>query len=256
MEHITSRSNPLIAKVRRIRDDRKARRSEGLFLCDGVKMLEEAIQWQAPLHTVLLSEELADTPVPDGVRTVVVPGELMRSISPMEAPQGALFLVKVPELQPPEVLERDRYLILDGLQDPGNVGTILRTADAFGCHGVLLTNHCADPLNPKAVRATMGAIFRTPIWEIAQENLCPLLERSSLQLAATALRQDTVSLPEADLARTAVVIGSEGKGVSPYLLERCAATVRIPMEPTCESLNAAAAAAVVLWELYRRDLPC
>ena len=128
----------------------------------------------------------------------------------MEAPQGALFLVKAPDLHAPEVLERDRYLILDGLQDPGNVGTILRTADAFGCHGVLLTNHCADPLNPKAVRATMGAIFRTPIWEIPQEDLCPLLERSSLQLAATALRQDTVSLPQADLARTAVVFGSEG----------------------------------------------
>lgn len=256
MEFITSRSNPLIARIRHIRDDRKARRGEGLFLGDGVKMLEEAIRWKAPLHTVILSEDLADTPVPDGVRTVVVPEHLMRSISPMEAPQGALFLVKAPALMPPEVLERDRYLILDGLQDPGNVGTILRTADAFGCHGVLLTNHCADPLNPKAVRATMGAIFRTPIWEIDMEALCPLLERSSLQLAATALRQDTVSLPQADLARTAVVIGSEGKGVSPYLLERCSATVRIPMEPTCESLNAAAAAAVVLWELYRRDLPC
>ena len=102
----------------------------------------------------------------------------------------------------------------------------------------------------------MGAIFRTPIWEVTPENLRPLLDRSGLQLAATALRQDTVSLPEADLARAAVVIGSEGKGVSPALLEQCAATVRIPMEPTCESLNAAAAAAVVLWELYRRDLPC
>lgn len=256
MELITSRSNPLIAKIRRIRDDRKTRRNEGLFLCDGVKMLEEAVKWNAPLHTIILSEDLSDTLAPHGVRTVIVPGDLMRSISPMEAPQGVLFLVKAPNLQPPEVLEGSRYLILDGLQDPGNVGTILRTADAFGCHGVLLTNHCADPLNPKAVRATMGAIFRTPIWEVPPEDLSPLLERSGLQLAATALRQDTVSLPEADLARAAVVIGSEGKGVSSALLEQCSATVRIPMEPTCESLNAAAAAAVVLWELYRRDLPC
>lgn len=256
MEHITSRSNPLMAQIRRLRDDRKARRTQGLFLCDGVKMLEEAVKWKANLRTVVLSEDLADTPVPQGVRTVTVPGDLMRSISPMEAPQGALFLVEAPDLCPPERLEDGRYLVLDGLQDPGNVGTILRTADAFGCHGVLLTNHCADPLNPKAVRATMGAIFRTPIWEIDVEDLCPLLERSGLQLAATALRRDTVSLPQADLGRTALVIGSEGKGVSPYLLDRCSATVRIPMEPTCESLNAAAAAAVVLWEAYRRDLTC
>lgn len=256
MEQITSRSNPLMVRIKKLRDDRKLRRKEGVFLCDGVKMLEEAVKWHAVVETVVLSQSLAATPVPQGVRAVTVPDDLMASISPMEAPQGALFLVKTPELQPPERLEGRRYLVLDGLQDPGNVGTILRTADAFGCGGVLLTNHCADPLSPKAVRATMGAIFRTPIWEVTPEQLLPLLERSGLRLAATALRDDTVSLPQADLTRSAVIIGSEGKGVSPGLLERCSATVRIPMEETCESLNAAAAAAVVLWELYRRDLVC
>ena len=239
METITSRTNPLMRRIRKLRDDRKARRNEGLYLCDGVKMLEEAVKWNADVRTVILSEDLADTPVPAGARAVLVPADLMRSISPMEAPQGALFLVNAPALTPPEQLTKDRYLILDALQDPGNVGTILRTADAFGCGGVLLTNRCADPLNPKAVRATMGAIFRTPIWEIDAAELPALLERSGLTLAATALRDDT-----------------EGKGVSPGLLEQCAATVRIPMEPTCESLNAAAAAAVVLWEQYRRALSC
>jgi RNA methyltransferase, TrmH family len=252
MERITSRTNPLMSRVRKLRDDRKTRRKEGLFLCDGVKMLEEAIHWNAPIETVILSEDIADTPVPDGVRTVIVPGELMRSISPMEAPQGALFLVRTPELTPPEKLEGSRYLILDGLQDPGNVGTILRTADAFGCDGLLLTNHCADPFNPKTVRSTMGAIFRTPVWEIGADELPELLRRSDLALAATALRDDTVSLPDANLNRTAVIIGSEGSGVSAGLLSQCESTIRIPMEPTCESLNAAAAAAVVLWELYRR----
>lgn len=252
MERITSRTNPLMSRVRKLRDDRKTRRKEGLFLCDGVKMLEEAIHWNAPIETVILSEDIADTPVPDGVRTVIVPGELMRSISPMEAPQGTLFLVRTPELTPPEKLEGSRYLILDGLQDPGNVGTILRTADAFGCDGLLLTNHCADLFNPKTVRSTMGAIFRTPVWEIGADELPELLRRSDLALAATALRDDTVSLPDANLNRTAVIIGSEGSGVSAGLLSQCESTIRIPMEPTCESLNAAAAAAVVLWELYRR----
>ena len=252
MERITSRANPLMSRVRKLRDDRKTRRKEGLYLCDGVKMLEEAVRWNAPVEVVILSEDIADTPVPDGVRTVVVPGELMRSISPMEAPQGALFLVRTPELTPPEVLTGSHYLILDGLQDPGNVGTILSTADAFGCDGLLLTNHCADPFNPKTVRSTMGAVFRTPVWEISADALPGLLTRSNLKLAATALRDDTVSLPDAMLDRTAVIIGSEGSGVSPALLAQCESTIRIPMEPTCESLNAAAAAAVVLWELYRR----
>ena len=256
MEQITSRANPLMQQVKKLRDDRKYRRKEGLFLCDGVKMLEEAIRWNAPIHTVILSEDLAHTQVPAGIRTVVVPGDLMRSISPMEAPQGALFLVRAPEPTPPDTLPGKRYLVLDGLQDPGNVGTIIRTADAFGCDGILLTNHCADPLNPKTARATMGALFRTPVWEVACEELLPLLEKSGLKLAATALRDDTVSLPQADLDRCAVVIGSEGKGVCDALLDCCHTTVKIPMETKCESLNAAMAAAVVLWELYRRDGAC
>ena len=256
MELITSRANKLMVRVKKLRDDRRQRRKEGVYLCDGVKMLEEAIRWGAPIETVIFSQGLEHTPVPEGVRTAVVPEELMRSISPMDAPQGALFLVRAPGLTPPQVLPGKRYLVLDGLQDPGNVGTILRTADAFGCDGLLLVNHCADPFNPKTVRATMGAIFRTPVWEVTQEELLELLERSGLKLYATALREDTVSLPQAALGRCAVIIGSEGKGVCDALLTSCSRTIRIPMEPTCESLNAAMAAAVVLWELYRRDGAC
>ena len=260
MERITSRANSTISLVRRLSRERDFRRERGLYLCDGVKLLGEAIQWHAEVDTVILSDDLADalggTPMPEGVRTVAVPREIMHSISPMRTPQGALFLVKAPDLTPPDRLTGGRYLILDGLQDPGNVGTILRSADAFGCDGLLLTGSCADPLNPKAVRASMGAIFRTPVWEVEAEKLPDLVRRSDLALCATALRSDTVSLECAPLTRAAVVIGSEGSGVSPDLLDRCDATIRIPMEPTCESLNAAAAAAVVLWEWYRRGLPC
>ncbi len=256
MERITSRANPLMVQVKKLRDDRRLRRREGLFLADGVKMLEEAVKWRAAVRTVILSAALADAPLPDGVRAVTVPEDVMRSISPMETPQGVLFLVKAPPLTPPETLSGRRYLILDGLQDPGNVGTILRTADAFGCDGLLLVNHCADPWNPKAVRASMGAIFRTPVWELEAQALPDLLDRSGLTLAATALRDDAVPLQEASLDRTALVIGSEGSGVSPDLLARCSSVLRIPMEEKCESLNAAAAAAVVLWELYRRDCLC
>lgn len=252
MEYITSRTNPLMVRVRKIRDDRKVRRKEKLFLCDGVKMLEEALRWHAPIETIILSEDLAGTKVPPEVRTVLVPGELMQNISPMEAPQGALFLVHMPDLSPPKVLSGTHYLILDGLQDPGNVGTILRTADAFGCDGLLLTRHCADPFNPKTVRSSMGAIFRTPVWEIDSIALPALMNRSQLKLAATALRDDTISLSDANFDHTAVIIGSEGSGVSADLLSLCETTIRIPMEATCESLNAAAAAALVLWEQYRR----
>ena len=164
----------------------------------------------------------------------------------------ALFLAALPDTAPPEKLTGRRYLVLDGVQDPGNVGTIWRTADALGADGLLLVNGCADPYGPKAVRASMGACFRLPVYETDVDRLCALLERSRLSLSATALREDTVSLERAELSRGAVVIGSEGRGVSPALLARCGQTIKIPMRERCESLNAAAAAAIVLWEMARR----
>ncbi len=253
MEHITSRKNPLLVQIRKLaagsgRDRRKA----GEYLGDGTKLLEEALKWGAPLTAVVVSEGVELPELPPEVRAVQVPRDVMETISPMDAPQGALFLAKLPDTTPPDRLMGERYLVLDGVQDPGNVGTIWRTADAMGADGVLLVGNCADPYNPKTVRASMGACFRLPLWETDVEGLCALLERSGLPLSATALREDTVSLEQAELKRGAVVIGSEGRGVSSELLSRSGQTIKIPMRARCESLNAAAAAAIVLWEMARR----
>ena len=173
----------------------------------------------------------------------------METISPMKTPQGALFLAQLPSTTPLQRLEGNRYLVLDGVQDPGNVGTIWRSADALGADGLLLVNGCADPYSPKVVRATMGACFRLPVWETTVEELEGLLKTSQIPLYATALREDTVDVRQADLGRAAVVIGSEGHGVSQALLDRAEQTVKIPMRERCESLNAASAAVVVLWEM-------
>jgi TrmH family RNA methyltransferase len=131
------------------------------------------------------------------------------------------------------------------------VGTILRTADAFECDGVFLVGACADAYNSKTARATMGAIFRREVWSCTLAELEALLRGSNLPLYGTALRDDTVSLSAADFSRCAVAIGSEGKGLSREVLELCGKTVKIPMSERCESLNAAIAAGVVLWEMYR-----
>ena len=143
------------------------------------------------------------------------------------------------------------YLVLDVLLDPGIGGTILRTADAFDCDGVFLVNACADLYNPKTARATMGAIFRREAYSVTEEELFALLRKSGVPLYGTALRDDTVPLAAANLARAAVAIGSEGRGLSQQVLDECAKTLKIPMNPRCESLNAAIAATVVLWEMYR-----
>ena len=250
MEYITSRQNPLAAQIRRLTRDREARREAKLYLAEGPKLLEEAVKAGAGVDTVVTARG-TQLPCPAGARQVEVPPDLLKSLSDTQSPQGVLFLVRMPDTAPPERLEGERWLVLDGLQDPGNVGTIWRTADALGADGLLLVNACADPFSPKTVRSTMGACFRLPVYEIRLEQLPGLLERSGLSLYAAALREDTVDIKTAQLCRCAVVIGSEGRGVCRALLEQSEKTVRIPMRARCESLNAAAAAAIVLWEMGR-----
>ena len=250
MEYITSRNNRLIKHIRKLTSDREYRRSSGLFFGEGPKLLAEALKAGTAIETVVTARGV-DLPGLDGLWRAEVPADLLDSLCDTKTPQGVLFLAKMPDRTPPERLTGDRWLILDGLQDPGNVGTIWRTADALGADGLVLVNHCADPFSPKTVRATMGACFRLPVYELEAEELPGLLARSGLPLYAAALRTDTRDIKEAQLRRCAVVIGSEGRGVSPELLNISEQTVKIPMRARCESLNAAVAAAVILWEMAR-----
>lgn len=252
MERITSRQNPLVARLRKLGNDKKTRRQEGAFLCEGHKLVEEAIRWNAGVETLVVAEGVEPpTGLPETVRLVEVPADVLKSMSTVDTPQGMLAVCRTPDLTPPEQLTPGRYLVLDGVQDPGNVGTVWRTADAFGADGLILLPGCAEPFSPKTVRSTMGACFRLPVWEMGLEALTALLAGADLPLYATALREDTADLRSADLSRAAVAIGSEGRGVSQAVLDACALTLKIPMRDRCESLNAAVAASVVLWEGWR-----
>ena len=144
-QRITARKNPLIQQVRRLVSSRKERQQTGLFVADGTKLLLEAVRWWPGLDTVILSDGV-EAHVPEGVRTVRVPEEIMAYISPMETPQGALFLCRLPEKA--AFAPKRGMLLLDGIQDPGNMGTILRTADALEVPVVLLEG-CADPYGHK-----------------------------------------------------------------------------------------------------------
>lgn len=259
-ETITSRTNPLCTHFRKLASSRAYREETGEFLCDGSKLLGEAKLWGGAICTVVYTEGMDLSPFSnskddENVRMVQVPESVMRSVSPMETPQGVLFSCRWrPEsLRPPESLEPGRYLVLDGVQDPGNVGTILRTADAFDCGPAFLLPGCADLYNPKTLRAGMGVQFRRSIYQCTLEELTTLLRKAEIPLYATALREDTADVREVDLRNCAVVIGSEGRGVSQEVLALCQKTVKIPMSGRCESLNAAVAASVVLWEMARND---
>ena len=246
-ERITSRKNPFLQQVRKLLSSKKEREKAGLFVSDGTKLLNEAVRYCAGLEAVILSDGI-QAEVPDSVRRVRVPQEVMQSISPMEAPQGALFVCRLPEKQ--NFIPKPGMLLLDGIQDPGNLGTMLRTADALNVPAALLEG-CADPFSHKVVRSSMGAVFRTPVVQTTWEQAEKACREAEIPLAVTALSDRAMDIRSADVSRMAVVIGSEGQGVRREILEGADQELIIPMNPHCESLNAAVAATIVMWQMGR-----
>lgn len=237
---VTSRQNPLMKRIRRLGYDPAYRRETGLFLADGRKLLDNAPgivpRW------VVVSDGAEVPPLPDATEIISVPPELMESLSPLDTPQGILFVCPIPA-PPPLPPERGRWLLLDRLQDPGNVGSILRTAEAFALDGVMLTEGCADPFSPKAVRASMGAVFRLPI-AFASVNAL-----GSLPLLAADIGEYAVPIGEMRYKDCIVALGNEGQGLSPGLLKKAEKVITIPMRGGAESLGVAAAAAVICYSL-------
>ncbi len=246
---ITSRKNPLLQHVRKLFSSRSYRENAGEYAADGVKLLEEAAKW-APetLRTVLVTGEVSLPQLPEQVRVIEIPHDVMAQLSPMETPQGVLFTCAIPEEKPLQL--ENQCLILDGIQDPGNLGTILRTADAMEVP-VILTPGCADVYNHKTVRASMGAVFRSrPRWA-EQDKVAAACREREIPILVTALSDRAVDVRQADLKKAALIIGSEGSGVGTFFLSRADREVIIPMNSRCESLNAAVAAAIILWEMKR-----
>lgn len=242
---ITARKNPLLQQVRKLLNSRREREQTGLFVADGTKLLREAVQYWDGLDTVILSDGV-QAEVPETVRLVRVPEDVMASISPMQSPQGALFLCRLPEKT--VFTPQAGMLLLDGLQDPGNLGTILRTADALDVPVALLEG-CADPYGHKTVRASMGAVFRRPVVSTSWQEVQSACAKAGIPVAVTALTERAADLRYADLKNMAVVIGSEGQGVRQEILNAADAELIIPMNPRCESLNAAVAATIVMWQM-------
>ena len=244
-QRITSRKNPLLQQVKKLLSSKKAREEAGLFVADGTKLLQEAIMYFPGLDTVILSDGV-EAQVPETVRVIRVPGDVMESISPMQSPQGALFLCRLPEKKP--FMPVPGMLLLDGIQDPGNIGTILRTADALDIPVALLEG-CADPWSHKVVRSSMGAVFRCPVIQTDWETAKKACGEAGISIGVTALSERAKDLRQSDLKSMAVVIGSEGQGVRQEILANADAELIIPMNPHCESLNAAVAATIVMWQM-------
>ena len=244
-QRITSRKNPLLQQVKKLLSSKKAREEAGLFAADGTKLLVEAVKYYPGLDTVILSDGV-EVQAPDHVRLIRVPEDVMASISPMASPQGALFLCRLPKKNAFEA--KPGMLLLDGIQDPGNLGTILRTADALDIPVALLEG-CADPYSHKVVRASMGAVLRCPVIQSDWNTVAAACRTAGIPIGVTALSDRAKDLRECPMKKMAVVIGSEGQGVRKEILDHADAELIIPMNPHCESLNAAVAATIVMWQM-------
>ena len=248
MEKITSRKNAFIVQMRALAADGEERRKAGAFVCDGLKLLGEAEENGAEILSVLWKEGGAhgqsDCPV-----QFIAPADLFDYASAMKNSPGPLFTVRI--RKPDKTGAVSNAIILENVQDPGNVGTVLRTASAFSIDAVVLTGESADLYSPKTVRATMGAIFRQRVLRLAREELPAWLEANDLPLYGAALSENARDLREVDITHTAVAVGSEGRGLSAELLALCRGEIIIPMDARSESLNAAVAASVLMWEMNR-----
>ena len=255
MEKITSRENAKVKYACRLASSGAFRRAEGRFLAEGRKLCPELCRG-AELETLFCTEsalekcpELSELPG----EHYLVEDHVADKLADVGTHQGVFGVFRTPVHTLEEVKTGGRYLALERVQDPGNVGTLLRSAAAFGFDGVLLSDGCASVFAPKTLRASMGAVFRRPVWSVTPEELGALLRHSGIPLYGAALRPDAMDARQADYSRCALAIGSEGRGLSREVLDLCDKTVLIPMSPRCESLNAAIAAAVLLWEAYRAE---
>jgi RNA methyltransferase, TrmH family len=228
--------------------------TEGFCIAEGFHTVEEAFRSGCEVGEVLVAESVGDAADRLGHRkAITVPDRLFRSISSTGSPQGVMALVRPPPLPTEETFFKGRPLVIvmDGIQDPGNAGAVLRSAEAFGATGVMFLKGSVWPFNPKAVRASAGSVFRVPmLFDRAPEEVPPLFRRWATHLYS-AMPRAQLAVTEVDLSRpSAFVIGAEGRGISRELVE-VSTPIHVPTREV-ESLNAAVAAAILAYEASRQ----
>lgn len=251
--YITSRTNPLVISFAKLAE-KKERDKTGLYIAEGYKLCTEACGRVSVAYAVLRQDREQDAAYAElarrsGGTCIILSEPAYDKITKDHSPDGILFVIQMESRKIPADLMGERICILDGLQDPGNVGTIIRTAAALGFDRIYL-HECADIYNPKVIRATMGAFFKifvSPCDTLEKTISC--LQQAGRRVLAAALSDTGITLgKDALFSADCLILGNEGHGVSDIALRLCDTTIKIPMTEKTESLNAAAAAAVLLWE--------
>ncbi len=256
---ITSKDNETIKHIKKLKE-KKYRDEYKEFIIEGIKMIEEAMAENAVIKSVIICEDCkSQGAIPNDLMyeiakldCIYVSEKIFSTITDVTNPQGIMAIIEKPENKETEIdYQEANYLILDNIQDPGNMGTILRTADSLNLKQIIVSKGSADIYNPKVVRSTMGAIFRVKIVEA--ENLVKTIKdmkKHKIKIYATDLLADK-SIYSVDYTKSAIVIGNEANGVSTQILNEATEKLKIPMIGKTESLNAAVATSIILYEAYR-----
>lgn len=257
---ISSTANPRVKNIVSLQKKGKERKQQGLFVIEGRKLFEEVLR-DAPeaIAEVYVTEAYLEAPeyraILEAVSYEIVSDSVMKTMAETMEPQGILATVRIPHYDKAALLERETavWVALEELRDPGNLGTILRTAEAAGVTGVILSANSVDMYNPKVVRATMGAIFRVPHF-YAEDFLGELdcLKRAGAAVYAAHLSGERFYDEPEYSGRSVILIGNEANGLSKEASEKADCLVKIPMEGKAESLNAAVAASLFVYEVYRK----
>ena len=257
METITSRENAKIKYACAVRDSEKQRAADGLFFAEGPKLCLELAKSCTPRAMYATAAALAKTPELAQFDPAEIAPHVAEKLSGTKSNQGVFALFETP-VPPADTLDTARrILMLEGVQDPGNVGTLLRSAAAFGFDGVILSEGCASVYAPKTLRASMGAAVRIPVIETGAmpQAIALLREKGITCLAAALYQSQPLSAAKAGYpGGVCVVIGSEGQGLTDETIAACNSTVRIPMTDRVESLNAGIAGSILLWHFREESL--
>jgi TrmH family RNA methyltransferase len=266
---ITSDANPQIKELVKLQKNARYRKKQGLFVVEGIKLTNEAASHgklcKVYIRNNLYEEQWAGKTEKEiatyfshgenHVAVELVDDHVFDTMADTVTPQGILGVARIPEYSLKQILSHESrlYLLLDNLRDPGNLGTIIRTAEGVGVSGVILSKESVDLFNPKVVRSTMGSIFRVPFLYV--DNLPQTIETlksSGTSVYGTFMEGSEIYYEKDFKKPSAIVIGNEANGISPSVKETLSGHIRIPMEGKLESLNAAVSAAVVLYEAARQ----
>ena len=253
MREISSKDNKIFRLCQQL-SHKKYRDKLGLYLIEGENLLEEAVKNGAAIKTVLMCRDYRGSLFGTEDKAFCLSDKLFEQLSQTETTQGIMAVVEKPELSPDRFLDKGggNFIVLDRLQDPGNIGTILRTADAAGYELAIVMKGTADVFSPKAVRAATGSLFRMPVvFMDSVDELMEFTRAAGKKLVATCFDTDRYYYDENLKGNIALIIGNEGSGISRELIECSDLKIKIPMHGNIESLNASVAAGILMYEAVR-----